>query len=382
MDDLTTLTYESGDRVARITLDRPERGNGIVPRMPAEIAACVERANLDPAVHAIALAGNGSGFCGGYDLVASAERMSEAAGGGGTGQPSGGTGQPGGAAPPPGRAPTDPPPGPRRSGSPTDPSDSPPPDPTTDPFAPPPPGRTTDPSNPPPPGAPTDPFAPPPPGAPTDPATIAANHAPESNWDPVTDFQFMWRNVRGFMSLFHSEKPVLCKVHGYCVAGGTDMALCSDLLVVADDAKIGYPPARVWGSPTTALWAARVGPMRAKRLLLTGDSLSGEQAVEWGLATEAAPAAELDERFEALLERVARLPINQLVMMKMLVNQSLYAQGLHQTQLLGTFFDGVARHTEEGHEFVRRAAEGGFKQAVRERDEPFGDHGLGGFGVP
>jgi enoyl-CoA hydratase len=303
--DFETIAYEAEGRVARITLDRPERGNGIVPRMPAEIAACVERANLDPAVHAIALAGNGSGFCGGYDLVASAEgEMSGLAEGG-----------PGGSG------------------------------------------------------------AEPPPGSPLDPATIAANHAPQSNWDPVTDFQFMWRNVRGFMSLFHSEKPVLCKVHGYCVAGGTDMALCSDLLVVAEEAKIGYPPARVWGSPTTALWASRVGPMRAKRLLLTGDSLSGAQAVEWGLATEAAPAAELDERFEALLERVARLPVNQLVMMKMLVNQSLYAQGLHQTQLLGTFFDGVARHTEEGHEFVRRAAESGFKQAVRERDEPFGDFG-------
>jgi enoyl-CoA hydratase len=301
---LETLTYESSDRVARITLNRPQRGNGITPRMPAEIAACVERANLDPAVHAIALAGNGSGFCGGYDLVASAE--GDMAGLDGVEAP---------------------------------------------------------------------------PGSPLDPATIAANHAPESNWDAVTDFQFMWRNVRGFMSLFHSEKPVLCKVHGYCVAGGTDMALCSDLLVVAADAKIGYPPARVWGSPTTALWAARVGPMRAKRLLLTGDSLSGEQAVEWGLATEAAPAAELDERFEALLGRVARMPINQLVMMKMLVNQSLYAQGLHQTQLLGTFFDGVARHTEEGHGFVRRAAESGFKEAVRERDEPFGDYGLEGFGV-
>jgi enoyl-CoA hydratase len=106
-------------------------------------------------------------------------------------------------------------------------------------------------------------------GSPLDPATIGANHMPESNWDPVTDFQFMSRNVRGFMSLFHSEKPVLCKVHGYCVAGGTDMALCSDLLVIAAEAKIGYPPARVWGSPTTALWAARLGPMRAKRLLLT-----------------------------------------------------------------------------------------------------------------
>jgi len=302
--DLATLTYETGDRVARITLNRPERGNGITPRMPAEIAACVERANLDPEVHVIALAGNGTGFCGGYDLVASAE-----------GDMSGLEGVEA------------------------------------------------------------------PPGSPIDPATIGANHAPGSNWDPVTDFQFMWRNVRGFMSLFHSEKPVVCKVHGYCVAGGTDMALCSDLLVIASDAKIGYPPARVWGSPTTALWAARVGAMRAKRLLLTGDSLTGEQAVEWGLATEAAPAGDLDARFERLLGRVARMPINQLVMMKMLVNQSLYAQGLHQTQLLGTFFDGIARHTEEGHAFVRRAAEGGFKEAVRERDEPFGDFGMEGFGL-
>ncbi len=304
MERLETLTYEADGRVARITLNRPERGNGITPRMPVEIAACVERANLDPEVHAIALAGNGTGFCGGYDLVASAEGEMTDLGG----------------------------------------IDA-------------------------------------PPGSPLDPATIGANHAPGTNWDPVTDFQFMWRNVRGFMSLFHSEKPVICKVHGYCVAGGTDMALCSDLLLIASDAKIGYPPARVWGSPTTALWTARVGPMRAKRLLLTGDSLTGEQAAEWGLATEAAPPGELDERFEGLLERVARLPINQLVMMKMLVNQSLYAQGLHQTQLLGTFFDGVARHTEEGHDFVRRAAEGGFREAVRERDEPFGDHGLEGFGV-
>jgi enoyl-CoA hydratase len=297
--ELATLEYEAGDRVARITLNRPERGNGIVPRMPVEIAACVERANLDPEVHVIALAGNGTGFCGGYDLVASAEGdMSDL-------------------------------------------------------------GEGFD----------------APPGSPLDPATIAANHAPESNWDPVTDFQFMWRNVRGFMSLFHSEKPVVCKVHGYCVAGGTDMALCSDLLAIGADAKIGYPPARVWGSPTTALWAARLGPMRAKRLLLTGDSLNGEQAAEWGLATEAAPPEQLDERFEELLARVARLPVNQLVMMKMLVNQSLYSQGLQQTQLLGTFFDGVARHTAEGHDFVRRAAEGGFKQAVRERDEPFGDYG-------
>ncbi len=186
----------------------------------------------------------------------------------------------------------------------------------------------------------------------------------------------MSRNVRGFMSLFHADKPVLCKVHGYCLAGGTDMALCSDLIVAEDRARIGYPPARVWGVPTTALWAQRIGAARAKRLLLTGDSISGTEAVEWGLAAEAAPAAELDARFEALCERVASLPVNQLVMHKLLVNQAVASQGLAATQALGTFFDGIARHTPEGHAFARRAAEAGFKQAVRDRDEPFGDFGL------
>jgi enoyl-CoA hydratase len=293
------MTYEAGDRIARITLDRPERGNGITLEMPRELAACVEAANLDPEVHVLALAGNGSGFCGGYDLVASAEGRMEG----------------------------------------LDESQA---------------------SE----------------GSPLDPAVQARNHDPDGTWDPVVDFQMMSRNVRGFMSLFHSEKPVVCKVHGYCVAGGTDMALCSDLLVAEDEAKIGYPPARVWGVPTTALWAYRIGPARAKRLLLTGDSIDGTTAVEWGLATEAAPAAKLDGVFEALLERVARVPVNQLVMHKLLVNQALYAQGLQATQALGTVFDGIARHTPEGFDFQRRAAEAGFKQAVRERDEPFGDFGL------
>ncbi|MGZ5376141.1 MAG: crotonase/enoyl-CoA hydratase family protein [Solirubrobacterales bacterium] len=294
-----TLTYEVEGPVARIALDRPERGNGITLEMPRELAACVEQANLDPAVHVIALAGNGSGFCGGYDLVASAEGRMEGV---------------------------------------------------------------------------ADADAPE--GSPLNPLVQARNHDPSGTWDPVVDFQMMSRNVRGFMSLFHSEKPVLCKVHGYCVAGGTDMALCSDLLVVEDEAKIGYPPARVWGVPTTALWAYRVGPARAKRLLLTGDSIDGTTAVEWGLAVEAAPAKQLDERFEGLVERVARLPVNQLVMHKLLVNQALYSQGLHATQVLGTLMDGVARHTPEGFAFQQRAAEAGFKEAVRERDEPFGDFGL------
>jgi enoyl-CoA hydratase len=174
------------------------------------------------------------------------------------------------------------------------------------------------------------------------------------------------------MSLFHSDKPVVCKVHGFCVAGGTDMALCSDLLVIADDARIGYPPARVWGVPTSALWAFRVGDQRAKRLLFTGDLIDGSTAHEWGLAVEAPPAAELDERFDELVERIALAPVNQLVMMKLLVNQALFAQGLHATQALGVFFDGVARHTPEGYEFQRLAGEVGYKEAVRQRDSSYG----------
>ncbi len=316
--ELTTLAYERDGRVARITLDRPERGNGITLEMPRELAACVERANLDPEVHAIALAGNGSGFCGGYDLVASAESLGEPSSDPAESRPAASSAsRPGAAGLLEGRSPLDP-------------------------------------------------------------LVQAANHDPDRTWDPVVDFQMMSRNVRGFMSLFESDKPVLCKVHGFCVAGGTDMALCSDLLVIAADAKIGYPPARVWGVPTTALWAHRVGAQRAMRLLLTGDSLTGVEAAEWGLATEAPLASELDDRFEALLERVTRLPINQLVMMKLTVNAPIRAQGLTTTQVLSTVLDGIARHTPEGYEFQRRAAEAGFKQAVRERDEPFGDFGLPG----
>jgi enoyl-CoA hydratase len=301
--ELSSLTLEVDGRIARITLDRPERGNGLTPRLIAELAWAVEQADLDPRVHVLLLAGNGKGFCGGYDLVESAEGMGDMAAAG---------------------------------------------------------LEVPD-------------------GAPTEPATIAANHDPSQTWDPMVDFAFMSRNVRAFMTLFHATKPVVCKVHGFCVAGGTDLALCSDLLVIADDAKIGYPPARVWGSPTTSLWTARLGPARAKRLLFTGDCLSGAEALEWGLAAEAPPAAELDARAEALVGRIAQMPLNQLQMMKLLVNQQVLAQGLPATQVLGTVFDGMARHTPEGRAFQQRAAEVGFRQAVRERDAPFGDAGASTF---
>ncbi len=279
---MSEVEHEVTGRIARLTLNRPERGNALTPTLLAELAAAVEEADLNPAVHVLVLAGKGKGFCGGYDLVWSAE----------------------------GRLP---------------------------------------------------------------------NHDPGEPWDPMVDYSGMSRNVRTFMSLFHCTKPVVCKVQGFCVAGGTDLALCSDLLLISTDAKIGYPPARVWGSPTTAMWAYRLGAQRAKRLLFTGDSLSGSEAVEWGLAIEAPPPERLDERVEVLASRIAEVPINQLQMMKLLVNQSLYSQGLHATQLIGTVFDGITRHTKEGYAFAARAAQSGWREAVRERDEPFGDLGSSTF---
>jgi enoyl-CoA hydratase len=300
---MADVLYELTGPVARLTLNRPERGNGITRGLLAELQQCVERADLDPAVHVLLLAGNGKGFCGGYDLVESAEGQGRSDSGG------------------------------------------------------------------------TDP----PPGSPLDPEVMAANHDPSAVWDPMVDYAMMSRNVRGFMSLFHCTKPVVCSVHGFCVAGGTDMALCSDLLVIAADAKIGYPPARVWGSPTTSMWAYRLGPQRAKRLLFTGDSLSGAEALDWGLAIEAPPAAELEARTESLVARIARLPLNQLQMMKLLLNQGFYAHGLAATQTLGTVFDGIARHTPEGYAFQGLAAREGFRAAVQDRDDPFGDRGASTF---
>jgi len=196
----------------------------------------------------------------------------------------------------------------------------------------------------------------------------------DAPWDPIRDYQVMSRFVRAYMRLWESPKPVIAQVHGFCVGGGTDFALCSDLIVCADDAYIGYPPARAWGSPTTSMWVYRLGLERCKRLMLTGDALDGRRAVEWGLACESAPADELDEAALALARRVALLPPNQLHMMKLLVNQAYEQMGLRVTQLIGTLLDGDARHTPEGVAFSRRARES-VGAAVAERDAPFGDYG-------
>ena len=123
----------------------------------------------------------------------------------------------------------------------------------------------------------------------------------EMPWDPMQDFQFMWANTQAFMSLFRAMKPVICKVHGFAVAGGSDIALCADLTIMGDDAQIGYMPTRVWGTPTTAMWVYRLGPEKAKRMMFTGDKISGREAAEMGLVLKSVPDADLDA-FEALME--------------------------------------------------------------------------------
>ena len=267
-----TLIYETAGRIARISLNRPERLNAIDERMPGEIRAAVERANADDGIHVIVLQGAGRGFCSGYDLKAFAETAGENPG------------------------------------------------------------------------------------------------VQSMPWDPMIDYRFMKQCTDDFFSLWRSYKPVICKVHGYAVAGGSDIALCADIVIMAEDAKIGYPPARVWGCPTTAMWVFRIGAEKAKRMLLTGDLIDGRQAKEMGLVYDAVPAAELDAAVDALASRMAGVPKNQLMMQKLMINQAYENMGLASTQMVATLFDGITRHSPEGMWFKAYSEAHGFHEAVRLRD--------------
>jgi enoyl-CoA hydratase len=194
-------------------------------------------------------------------------------------------------------------------------------------------------------------------------------------WDSVADMGLIGEFVAVYQKLWYARKPTIAAVQGWCIAGGTDMVLCADLIVAAQDARFGYPPARVWGTPTTAMWVYRLGFQLAKRYLFTGDEIDAARAVEIGLALEVVANERLQEHAFALAARIARLPINQLIMLKALCNQPAENMGLASSRQLGTLFDGIARHTQEGRDFVTRAQEVGFRQAVRERDDPFGDYG-------
>lgn len=187
-------------------------------------------------------------------------------------------------------------------------------------------------------------------------------------WDPMSDFYGMHQNTQHFMSLWRSYKPTIARIHGPAVAGGSDIALSCDIAIMADEAVIGYPPARVWGCPTTAMWVYRLGAERAKRMLLTGDLVSGREAAELGLVLESVPLAQLDARVDALAGRMTGVPKNQLMMQKMMINQAYDNMGLNNTQMFATLFDGITRHSPEGVWFKQRAEQLGFKQAVMERD--------------
>ena len=187
-------------------------------------------------------------------------------------------------------------------------------------------------------------------------------------WDPMVDYAYMKRNTEDFMTLWKSPKPTIAKVHGAAVAGGSDIALCCDMLVMADDAYIGYMPTRVWGCPTTAMWTYRLGPARAKQMMFTGDVIDGRTAAAWGLANEAVPLADLEAATLKLANRIAGVPKGHLAMHKMVVNQVMLTQGLEQTQMMATVFDGITRHNPEGMWFRRQAQAEGFKSAVQWRD--------------
>jgi len=266
----TTLIYDRQGRIARITLNRPERLNAISEAMPGEIRRAVEQANADDAVHVIVLAGAGRAFCAGYDLKQYAE------------------------------------------------------------------GETP--------------------------------LIQDMPWDPMQDYRIMKGFTDDFFSIWRSYKPVLCKVQGYAVAGGSDIALCADIVVMAEDARIGYMPARVWGCPTTAMWVYRLGAEKAKRMLLTGDTIDGKTAKTWGLVYEAVPEDLLDAEVDALAERMAAVPKNQLMMQKLMINQAYENMGLAGTQMIATLFDGITRHTPEGMWFKRHAEAHGFHAAVEWRD--------------
>jgi len=196
-------------------------------------------------------------------------------------------------------------------------------------------------------------------------------------WDSMADVRMIGRFADTWAKLFELSKPTIAAVQGWCIAGGTDMVLNADVIIAGESASFGYPPARVWGIPEAPwLWVARLGLERAKRYLLTGDEIPAPEAAAAGLVLEVVPDDELPERATALARRMALLPLNQLQMLKLACNEvARRAYEPDASRLLGCFLDGVARHTQEGVDFVKRAQEVGWRDVVRERDAPFGDYG-------
>ncbi len=194
-------------------------------------------------------------------------------------------------------------------------------------------------------------------------------------WDPVRDYQMMSHNVRRFMKIWDCPKPVIGEVAGWAIGGGTDMVLCCDLIFMGERAHIGYAPSRVFGTPTTMLWVYRVGLEHAKQFLLSGDAIAADEALRIGLVSKVFPDDELHEETLRYAARFQHIPANQLALNKLLINQAFENMGLRTTQILGTFFDGVTRHTEEAYRWVEDFSKLGFRETIRRRDAPFKDYG-------
>jgi len=275
-----TLRVETEAGVCSIILCRPSEYNTITPALRDELAAAIDDADADPAVHVILLRADGPAFCAGYGLDWAIEMQLTEVG-------------------------------------------------------------------------------------------------QERVWDSVMDLRMMSQFVNTYMKLWYAAKPTIAAVQGWCVGGGTDMVLCADIIIAAEGASFGYPPARVWGTPTTAMWVYRMGLERAKRYLLTGDEIPAVEAARIGMILETVPDEQLQKHVLDFARRMAQLPNSQLIMLKLLCNQTVENMGLASSRTLGKLFDGIARHTQEGYDFVARSKDAGFRQAVRERDDPFGDYGSG-----
>jgi enoyl-CoA hydratase len=194
-------------------------------------------------------------------------------------------------------------------------------------------------------------------------------------WDPVRDYQFMGHNMKRFMKLWECPKPVIAQLHGYVLGGGTDLILCADLIFMAEDAIIGYPPSRVYGTPTTMMWVYRLGLEHAKQFLLSGDQIDAETALRIGLVSKVFPLDQLSAETEKYAMRYQHIPANQLALNKMLINQAYENMGLRTTQMFGTLFDGITRHTEEALRWREQFGEIGFRPTISRRDAPFQDYG-------
>ena len=176
------------------------------------------------------------------------------------------------------------------------------------------------------------------------------------------------------MSVWRAPKPVIAQVHGWCVGGGSDFALCADLVIASEDARIGTPYSRMWGAYLSGMWLYRLGLTKAKEHALTGKPLSGAEAAEVELINRAVPFAELEDEVARTAEQLAAIPASQLAAMKLVVNHAYENMGLASTQTLGPILDGLMRNTPDAKRFIELAGEQGVGAAVHERDAPFGDY--------